>query len=428
MKTMVPLRRILGIALAAALVAACGSSGQPSGSVSPSAPAPATPAASSSPGATSGSAEPSSPGSAGPFDPAAISVTLEPVVDGFDSPLGVVSANDGSGRLFVVEQGGLVRIVRDGAIVGAPFLDVSSMISRGGEQGLLGLAFHPDYPTDPRFFVNYTNPDGDTQISAFTVDASNPDRADPGSERKLLFVDQPYGNHNGGGLQFGPDGFLYAGLGDGGSGGDPHGNGQKMSTALGKMLRMDVGPADAKTISPPSDNPFASTAGAEPLIDHLGLRNPWRFSFDRATGDLWIGDVGQGAVEEIDVARSGQLGLNYGWNRMEGSHCFRPADGCDESGLTMPVTEYNHGDGCTVIGGYVYRGSAQPALAGGYVFGDYCSGNIWAIDPSTDALREPTLVGEPGATLSSFGEDEAGELYATDISAGRLLRVTASPR
>jgi glucose/arabinose dehydrogenase len=361
------------------------------------------------------------------FDPNGLTVTLEPIVDGFRAPLAVVSANDGSGRLFVVEQGGLIRIVRDGQIDPDPFLDVSSEISAGGEQGLLGLTFHPDFPDDPRFFVDYTNRDGDTQVSSFTVDASNPDRAIPASEERLLIVDQPYANHNGGDVEFGPDGYLYIALGDGGSGGDPHGNGQNLSTKLGKILRIDVDGATGDGIYEiPKDNPFASTEGADPAIFLYGLRNPWRLSFDRATGDLWIGDVGQSHWEEIDVARAGTSGQNFGWNVMEGSHCFRPENACDETGLTMPITEYSHADGCTVIGGYVYRGSEQPALTSGYLFSDYCSGQIWAIDPSLDGLREPVVVGQAGATISSFGEDESGELYATALSAGTLLRVVAT--
>jgi glucose/arabinose dehydrogenase len=245
----------------------------------------------------------------------------------------------------------------------------------------------------------------------------------------LLFVDQPYANHNGGVVAFGPDGYLYIGLGDGGSGGDPHANGQKIGVLLAKVLRIDVdNTADGKEYAIPADNPFVSRAGAAPEIFALGLRNPWRFSFDRATDDLWIGDVGQASWEEIDVIRAGTSGQNFGWNRMEGGHCFRPSEGCDQTGLTPPVAEYPHRPACTVIGGYVYRGSDQPALAGGYLFADYCSGTIWAIDPSTDGPTEPTVVGQTKAGITSFGEDESGELYVTDIRGGRLLRVVATPR
>ena len=355
-------------------------------------------------------------------------MTLEPFVGGFRSPLAVVSAGDGSGRLFVAEQGGTIRIVRDGAIDAEPFLDISSEVSSGGEQGLLGLAFHPDYPTDPRFFVDYTDVDGDTHVASFTTDPSNPDRADPGSEVTVLTVDQPYANHNGGALAFGPFGNLFIALGDGGSGGDPQGNGQSLDSLLGKILRIDVDHQDGdRQYAIPTDNPFAA-GGGRPEILLYGLRNPWRMSFDRETGDLWIGDVGQGETEEIDVVPAGEVGLNFGWNRMEGTNCYRPAQGCDQQGLTMPVTEYSHDLGCTVIGGYAYRGAAQPALSGGYLFGDYCTGTLWAIDPEADGTVEPTIVGESGASLSSFGEDEAGELYATDIGAGLLLRVVGTSR
>jgi glucose/arabinose dehydrogenase len=428
MNPMTPLRRVLGVALAAGLVWGCAGSGRPSPSSVPSRSPGAPSGAAATPTATSSAPVNSPPPTAsGPFDPTGLSVTLETVVDGLTAPLAVVTANDGTGRLFVVEQDGRIRIVRDGRLEPDPLLDISGSIKAGGERGLLGLAFHPNFPDDPRFFVDYTNTDGDTQVSSFTVDASNPDRAIPASEERLLFVDQPYANHNGGALAFGPDGDLYIALGDGGSGGDPHDNGQKLGTMLGKILRINVDGATGDGIyEVPDDNPFVGVEGAQASIFLLGLRNPWRFSFDRVTGDLWIGDVGQTHWEEIDVARTGSSGLNFGWNRMEGNHCFRPETGCDQTGLTVPVAEYSHQDGCSIIGGYVYRGSAQPALAGGYLFSDYCSGTIWAIDPSVDALREPVIVGQAGATISSFGEDEAGELYATALSAGTLLRVVAT--
>ena len=396
---MLPFRRFLGFLAVVALAWGCGAGN-------------ATPSPRASPSAAA---------------PAGLKVTLQPFVDGLDQPLAAVNAGDGSGRIFVAEQGGRIRIVRDGALLANPFLDVSSEISAGGERGLLGLAFHPNYPDDPRFFVNYTDTNGDTHIASFTVEPANPDRADPGSEKQILFVDQPYANHNGGGLAFGPDGDLYIGLGDGGSGGDPHENGQKLTTMLGKVLRIGVdGTTGDKAYTVPADNPFVGRTEANPEIFAYGLRNPWRFSFDRSSGDLWIGDVGQGAWEEVDVVRKGTSGQNFGWNRMEATHCFRPQEGCDQTGLTMPVAEYSHSNGCTVIGGYVYRGSAQPAMAGDYLFGDYCSGTIWAISPAGDQLREPTVVGAMDGSLSSFGEDESGELYATDLSGGRLLRVTAT--
>ena len=246
-------------------------------------------------------------------------------MSGLRDPLALTQAGDGSGRLFVAEQEGAIRIVRDGALIDEPFLDISQRISSGGERGLLGLAFHPDFPTDPRFFVNYTDTSGDTSVSSFVVDPANPDRADPGSEVRLLFIAQPFANHNGGALAFGPDGFLYISTGDGGSGGDPLGNGQSLETLLGKILRIDVDKTEGdRAYAVPADNPFVGQAGALPEIFVFGMRNPWRMSFDRANGDLWIGDVGQNSWEEIDVVRSGTSGQNFGWNLMEGDHCFRP--------------------------------------------------------------------------------------------------------
>ncbi|MBA2720173.1 MAG: PQQ-dependent sugar dehydrogenase [Chloroflexi bacterium] len=355
---------------------------------------------------------------------------MDQVIDGLDSPLAIAHAGDGSGRLFVAQQNGQIRIVRDGALVGEPFLDIADRITSGGERGLLGLAFHPDFPTDPRLFVNYTDSEGDTRVSSFSVNPATPDRADQASEQRLLFVEQPFANHNGGAVVFGPDGFLFIALGDGGGGGDPQENGQGLGTQLGKILRIDVdGKTGAKPYAIPPDNPYADgAAGSQPEIWLTGLRNPWRMSFDRTSGDLWIGDVGQGAWEEIDVQRAGAPGgTNFGWNLAEGTHCFGNRT-CNDPALTDPITEYDHDEGCTVIGGNVYRGTAQAALVGGYVFGDYCTGRLWAIDSTTNAFRAPTVVGEMGAGLSAFGEDEAGELYATDINGGRLLRVTASRR
>lgn len=416
--------RLLASLVLAVVVAGCSGPGPTTSSVSGS---PGPPGA--TPGAPSGSPGPAvsvAPGAS--FDPERVGLTLNPVVGGLSDPLAVTHAGDGSGRLFVAEQGGRIRIVRDGTLVDEPLLDISERISAGGERGLLGLAFPPD-STDARFFVNYTDPNGDTRISSFTVDPANPDRADPASEVRLVSIGQPYGNHNGGALAFGPEGFLYIATGDGGSGGDPHGNGQSLETLLGKILRIDVNqPVGNRAYAIPSDNPFAGQAGALPEIFVFGMRNPWRMSFDRATGDLWIGDVGQGAWEEIDVVRAGTSGQNFGWNRMEGSHCFRPAEGCEEPALVAPVTEYSRDLGSTVIGGVVYRGSAQPALVGGYVFADYGSGNVWLIDAATDGPTEPVLALESGATISSFGEDEAGEVFATDLASGELLRVVAAPR
>ena len=368
------------------------------------------------------------------FDPARVVITLEPFVDGLVAPLAIVNAGDGSGRLFVAEQGGKVRLVRDGRLTTAPFLDVSDEVASGGERGLLGIAFHPGFPSDPRVFVDYTDRSGNTQVSSFRVAADDPDRVDAASEVRILHVDQPFANHNGGALVFDPSGSLLISLGDGGSGGDPNGNGQSLTTLLGKVLRIDVDHgadlATRRAYGIPADNPFVTGgAGTRPEIWLVGLRNPWRMSIDRATGDLWIGDVGQDAWEEIDVQRAtAPGGTNFGWNRMEGTHCFRPADRCQDPALALPISDYGHDLGCTVIGGFVDRGRATPALAGGYVFGDYCSGRIWAIDPAGRQYQAPVLVADTRRNLSAFGEDESGDLFAADITGGAVLRLAAAGR
>jgi glucose/arabinose dehydrogenase len=354
---------------------------------------------------------------------------VEVVADGLTSPVDVAEPGDGSGRRFVVEQAGRIRIVDRGGLVGRPFLDIAAEIRSGGEQGLLGLAFHPDFPTDPRFFVDYTDRNGNTVISEFRVGAADPNLADPGSERALLHVDQPYANHNGGALAFGSDRMLYIGMGDGGSGGDPQGNGQRTDTLLGKILRIDVDGQPAGPDRPygiPADNPFADVAGASPEIWHTGLRNPWRIRFDPATGDLWIGDVGQDAWEEIDVARAGAGGLDFGWNRMEGFHCYAPREGCDQSGLTLPVAEYGHDLGCAVIGGVVIRDSGQPALDGWYAFSDSCSSRLWLLDPTGDGRREPVVAGQWQGSISSIIEAADGTVLATDLQHGQLLALSAT--
>ena len=423
-------RCLAALTLASLVVISCAPGGTPTVPRAATTSPAQTRSGGSPPAASASSASPTtSVAPSQPFDPNAVSIELEVVAAGLDSPLAVTHAGDGSGRLFVAEQGGAIRIVRDGMLTNRPFLDITGRIRSGGERGLLGLVFHPEYPDDPRFFVNYTDKEGDTQIAAYRHDPADPDRA-IAEETRLLSIGQPYANHNGGALAFGPDGYLYIATGDGGSGGDPHGFGQALDAVLGKILRIDVdAPTGSRQYSVPDDNPFVATPGARPEIWHYGLRNPWRISFDRANGDLWIGDVGQNAWEEVDVARGGTGGLNFGWNRMEGAHCFRPESGCEDPALTLPVTEYAHDEGgCTILGGNVYRGAAQSALAGGYLFADYCSGLMWAINAGTDGPVAPVLVAETGRSPSAFGEDEAGEIYVTDISAGELLRVVAAAR
>jgi glucose/arabinose dehydrogenase len=422
-------RRLVAVALVLALAAvACDTGNRPSPSASVAATPASTPtvapttSASPDPATPSAAATPDPNSSAGSFDPAGLTVELESVVDIPGAPLAIAAAQDDSGRLFITERGGRVWIVRDGERSEQPFLDIATRVTAGGESGLLGFAIHPDYPDDPRIFVYYTNRDRDQVVSEFQVIGSEIDQADPGTERQLLVMDDFAGNHNGGALDFGPDdGFLYISTGDGGGGGDPQKTGQRLDTLLGKILRIDVDADGDALYTVPADNPFVGEDGALPEIWHLGLRNPWRFSFDPETGDQWIGDVGQGQWEEIDVARGGEGGRNFGWSVTEGRHCYGD-EGCTTDGITPPVTEYSHDFGCSVTGGVVYRGAAYPALRGAYLFADFCSGTMWAIDATADTVETPTVVAETGRSISAFGTDVAGEIYATDL-AGELLRL-----
>jgi glucose/arabinose dehydrogenase len=386
--------------------------------------APSSGSPSTRPGAV---ATPGAGGTAGPIDVSTLSVTLKPFTKIDGSPLAIAAPEDGSGRLFVVSQDGRIWVVAaDGTVKPDPMVDLRDFLVSGGEQGLLGLALHPGFPKDPRVYVDYTTGTQDV-ISTLSLDRTDPDKLDRTTLKRILAVDDPFPNHNGGDLLFGPDGYLYAFMGDGGSGGDPLGNGQDRKALLGKVLRLDIDhPSGDVPYSAPPGNPF-NGAGGRDEIWLLGMRNPWRNSFDRKTGDLWIGDVGQSAWEEVDVARAGVGGLNFGWNVMEGNHCYSPSTNCSTDGLTRPVTEYGHDLGCTVVGGYVYRGITYPRLAGVYLFADYCSGRIFALDPSTDAFRDPIEVGNADGNLSSFGEDTAGELYITHLN-GDVSRVVASSR
>jgi glucose/arabinose dehydrogenase len=340
-----------------------------------------------------------------------------PFATGFGQLTFATNAGDGSGDLYVVVQvGRILKATQGQSVPGAPWLDITDRIIAGGEQGLLGLAFHPDFASNGRFFVDYTDRNGHDVVSEF-VRGSN-GSGDPASERVLLQVDDPFPNHNGGMLAFGPDGYLYIGLGDGGAGGDPLGSGQSLTTNLGKILRIDVDSGDPFGI--PADNPFqpGNAQGALPQIWDWGMRNPWRFSFDRATGGLFIGDVGQNQTEEIDVEPAGQGGRNYGWNIMEGDHCYQAAT-CAQDGLTLPVATHSHGQGCSVTGGYVYRGTRFPELDGQYFYSDYCSGTIWAFDADAALAGQPvtpTVFGQVDFPVSSFGEDEAGELYLVNLN------------
>jgi len=355
-----------------------------------------------------------------------VSVTTQLVVSGLSAPLGLEQPNDGTGRLFVVQQGGMVRIIQGGAVLPQAFLDITSKIIVQGEMGLLGLAFHPNYQQNRKFYVNYVrNSAGQFQsvIAEYTASAANANFADPAAERILLTVDQVnnFPNHKAGQLAFGPDGFLYFGLGDGGSAGDPLGHGQDTQTLLGKMMRIDVNAASpGLQYRIPSDNPFVFGGGL-PEIWAFGFRNPWRFSFDGATGRQFVADVGQDNFEQIDIV---QKGGNYGWNTMEGMHCFNPSTGCNMAGLALPIAEYSHAEGDAVIGGFVYHGASIPAMRGTYVFGDLDTGKIWNLTETTANTWNRTLLMQSGLTISSFGQDQAGELYVVDFN-GKVFKIVA---
>lgn len=375
-------------------------------------------------------------------------IGLTPVAEGLDNPVHITNAGDGSGRLFVVEQQGRIRIIKNNTLQGT-FLDISDRVrSVGSEEGLLSVAFQPGFGTSqPYFYVYYTRQSGNNRVSRFTV-SGNPNQADPASETTVLKLPHPtYQNHNGGQLAFGPDGYLYIGTGDGGGGGDPFGNAQDPGSLLGKLLRIDVSftsitsvfsdfniylplitkhsfspPADQAYVIPP-DNPFVDITGYRAEIWALGLRNPWRFSFDRLTGDLYIGDVGQSSQEEVDFQSStSNGGENYGWNIMEGTACYNSLT-CNKSGLTLPVFSYQtHVDGCAISGGYVYRGSSYPGLEGIYFAGDYCSGKIWGLRKSGSSWENQELR-DTSLWISSFGEDEGGEIYLADRSSGSIYQL-----
>ena len=357
--------------------------------------------------------------------PTSGSAQVEPVVSGLANPL-YLTAPMSDSRLFIVEQPGRIRIVESGTLLSNPFLDLTSgQISSGGERGLLGLAFHPSYASNGSFYVYFTAPNGDITIERFTVSA-NPNVADAGSGHVILTIPHSSeSNHNGGMIAFGTDGKLYLGTGDGGGGGDPDGNGQRQDTLLGKLLRLDVDAADPYAIPP--DNPFVGMAGARGEIWAFGLRNPWRWTFDQNAGLLYVADVGQGLWEEINVMPFAAAGLNYGWNTMEGIHCYAPSSGCNQSGLTLPVLEYGHNEGCAITGGFVYRGSAIPSLRGTYFYADYCNGWVRSFRYANGAVTEQRdwNLGDLGNILS-FGEDAAGELYILSAN-GTVYKIVPAP-
>ena len=362
------------------------------------------------------------------------------VASNLSRPLHVAAPKLDPNRLFIVEQPGRIRLVKNGQLLPEPFLDITSRVSCCGERGLLSVAFHPDFENNSRFFVDYTNLDGNTVIARYTVGGA-PDVVDAASERILLTIPQPFANHNGGQLAFGPDGYLYAGMGDGGGGGDPQENGQKDTTPLGKLLRLDVNAANPPYYAVPPSNPNAGAGALLGLIWAKGLRNPWRFSFDRATGELYIADVGQGDFEEIDIQPASSAGgENYGWDIFEGSHCFEPAPLLPDcplppTGFTMPVLEYDHGQGCSVTGGFVYRGCTLPELRGTYFYADYCTNFIRSFvyaGGRATSERDWTadLAPEGGGSfggVAGFGEDARGELYICDQVRGTVFKIVAAP-
>jgi glucose/arabinose dehydrogenase len=353
-------------------------------------------------------------------DPSAYTWTT--IVSGLDIPLDIQNAGDGSGRLFIVEKRGIILILQKDQLLSQPFLDITGEVkSDGVEQGLLGLAFHPLYTQNGTFFVDYIDLNGNSVVARFHAATDNPNRADPASEADILHITQPYPNHNGGGLAFGPNGYLYIGSGDGGSEGDPNRTGQNLQTLLGKLLRIDVDSGDPYTI--PADNPFIGQT-APPEIWAYGLRNPWRFSFDRLTGNLYIADVGQDAWEEVDFVPAGTPGgLNFGWSYFEGLHPYQDVPPANAV-FTKPVIEYSHDYGCAVTGGYVYRGKALPEWQGVYFYGDFCSGNIWGLIQTSQGQWQSKIQFKTDVKITSFGVDEAGELYISDYATGRILRLT----
>jgi glucose/arabinose dehydrogenase len=356
----------------------------------------------------------------------AVTIKAEPMVTGLSSPVDITHAGDGSGRLFIILQGGRTVIFDGVQILSPPFLDIASLVSSGGERGLLGAAFHPNYVGNGFFYLSYTDTAGDSVIARYSV-SLDPNRADPTSGVILLTIPQPFSNHNGGQLHFGPDGYLYIGIGDGGSGGDPQNNGQDLGTLLGKILRIDVDSGFPFTVPP--DNPFVGVVGAREEIWSFGLRNPWRFSFDRLTGDLFIGDVGQNSWEEVDFQPANSTGgENYGWRLMEGNSCFNPAINCNNGTLTLPILVYDHSVGCSVTGGYLYRGSKNPNLNGLYLYGDFCSGLIWGAQEDGLGGWNTTVLLDTNFSISTFGEDESGEIYFAHLSAtdGTIYQVVQS--
>jgi glucose/arabinose dehydrogenase len=431
-----PFMYTTAIVLALLLVSACAPTPPPPAATPPAAIAPTATtqsATTTQPPATATAlteAEPTAPSQAAAPVSAAFPprIQLEPAFAGFVKPVYLTHAGDPT-QLYVVEQAGRIQLIVNGQTQPEPFLDITDRVGAdASERGLLSVAFPPDYTESLQFYVNYTDRRGDTVIARFRRLADDPRRADPASEEQILQIAQPAPNHNGGQLQFGPDGALYIGMGDGGRAGDPWGNAQNLQALLGKLLRIQVTGVATYTI--PADNPFVGQAAdaARPEIWASGLRNPWRFSFDRATGDLYIADVGQNQYEEVNFQPADSRGgENYGWNVMEGAHCYKPPAACGAQGLTLPIAEYDHSQGCSITGGYVYRGASFPQLVGVYFFGDFCSGRIWGARQAADGTWQTADLLQQPLAISSFGEDAAGELYVLDYGRGEVLHIVAQP-
>ena len=384
-------------------------------------------------------ANPAAPAAA-TFDPSKVALHLTLLKSGLSKPVLVTHAGDGSGRLFVVEQTGKIKVITStGTVLPTPFIDIGSAISTGGEQGLLGLAFHPRFEVNGYLYINFTGRAGTTVVNRYTV-AHGSNRVDQRTALRILTIPQPYANHNGGNIAFGPDGYLYVGMGDGGSGGDPGNRAQSLNTLLGKMLRIDVDRwSGGNYYTSPPTNPYVGRSGLDEIWAS-GLRNPWRWSFDRLSHRLWIADVGQSRYEEVNrsmvvgTTTTGR-GANYGWRQLEGRACYNPPTGCSTAGKQAPLVVYSHAangaDNCSITGGYVYRGTKSPVLAGGYLYGDFCSGRIWVVSAGAYTPANGTLLHDagqaPAIQISSFGEDEAGELYVCDL-AGRIYRISATAR
>ena len=413
-------RRAVALGVAASVAAvSLASAGTPQPSVAPGGEGVATRAVATG-------AEPA--GAPAAFDPSAIKLYFSRVTTNtFSKPVLVTHAGDDSGRLFIVEQTGRVRVVtREGRLLSSPFIDLSASVSKGSEQGLLGLAFHPGFRTNRKVYVNFTTTSGDTAINEYRVPAGA-NAVDRSTGRRVITIDQPYANHNGGHIAFGPDGYLYVGMGDGGGAGDPGNRAQNLDSLLGKMLRIGVNTTSGYTISP--SNPYVGKTGRDEIWSR-GLRNPWRWSFDRATGDLWIADVGQNRYDEVNrnlASAGGGKAANYGWRVMEARACYNPSTGCSTAGKQLPLIvsslEAGAEDNCALTGGYVYRGP-QTLLQGGYLYGDFCSGRVWGIR-STATSGTPTLLANLRSNISSFGENQAGDVYITTLNGG-VYRIVAT--